>query len=595
MPCRPTSLVLMALLPLADSGCRRGGEARRDLLALTEEAEVWSSPAGRLAGDARKPLRRNGRLAVEPGTTLSYYVHVPSRARLRIESEAGEADAALAVSLQDDERSELLIERPLASGGRGSDEARLDSWQGRLGRLRLSNGAGGGRLWIDRLEFLFPAPHATERATAEPTGPRPNIIIYLVDTLRADGLGAYGRRAPTSPRFDAFAKEAILFEDAWAQASWTVPTTASILTGQHPAVHGADRPDRKLPDEAVTLAEALKRGGYRTGAYVANHLVAKHRGFSQGFDDWNGGEPKRYGASAAELSARALAWIDAAPQPFFLYVHTMEPHAPYAPPAEDAAPFASAYGGERDTKALLRRGHETGLPPRARRFLESQYLGEVRCNDRAFGALLDGLRERGLLERSAVLFTADHGEEFWDHGSTQHGKTLYTELLHVPLAVRLPGARRGGTRERGTVQQVDLYPTLLGLAGLPPQPGLPGRDLSDHWLGGAAAEPPSLLFSQQCFTVVDKAAVRAGSLKLIVNRDARLYWRAGAQLELYDLARDPAEAVNLASTRPIAVHGLLQELDRFERFASTHRMGGDESVPLSAEEQDALRALGYIQ
>jgi arylsulfatase A-like enzyme len=194
-----------------------------------------------------------------------------------------------------------------------------------------------------------------------------------------------------------------------------------------------------------------------------------------------------------------------------------------------------------------------------------------------------------------VLFTADHGEEFWDHGSTQHGKTLYTELLHVPLAVRLPGAVRGGTRERGVVEQVDLYPTLLGLAGLQPPPGLPGRDLSDHWLHGTDAPAPPLLFSQQRFTVVNKAAVRAGSLKLIVNRDAKLYWRTDAELELYDLARDPAEAVNLATTHPIAVLGLRRELDRFETVSSARRMGGDTSLALSAEDEDALRALGYVE
>jgi arylsulfatase A-like enzyme len=596
MPRRPTSWLLLIFLPPAVGGigCARAPEARVDLLAGAGRAE-WLDPLAEPASPpVETPTLQNGRVAVDPGRTLVYHLRVPGNARLRVGSAADGAGATLSVSLHDDERSEVLIERPLAPGRQAIDVAPLDSWRDRLARLQVAN-AGGGRAWIERLEILSPAPRASARRPAPAFAFRPNFVLYLVDTLRADRLGAYGHRGPTSPRFDAFAREAILFEDVWAQASWTRPTTASILTGLHPAVHGADRADRRLSDDAVTLAEALKRAGYRTGAFVANRLVGGRTGLDQGFDEWNGGGGSLYNAPASELGARALAWIDRGGSPFFLYVHAMDPHAPYAPPPQDAAPFEGPYAGERDTMALLRRGHRTPLHPRAKRFLESQYLGEIRRNDRAFGELLDGLRERRLLETSAVVFTADHGEEFWDHGSTQHGSTLYTEQLRVPLAVRLPGARRGGTRERGAVQQLDLYPTLLSLADVGSPADLPGRDLSGSWLRGDDAAPPPLLFSQQRFTVVDKAAVRAGSLKLIVNRDEPLHWRADARVELYDLARDPGEQVNLASARPIAVRCLLDELDRFDTLASARRVGPDATLTLSAEDRHQLRALGYLQ
>jgi choline-sulfatase len=595
MPRRPTAWLLVFLPSAAGgAGCARAPETRLDLLAAADRAQWLASAAEPQPSRAEeRPSLQNGRIAVDPGRTLAYHLRVPERARLRIGGAAEDGAATLSVSLRDDDQTDVLLAESLGPGRPSDAAVTLDAWQGRLARLQVANTGSGGRAWIERLEIVSPAPRKGLPAPAFDF--RPSLVLYLVDTLRADRLGAYGQRGPTSPRFDAFAREAILFDDVWAQASWTRPTTASILTGHHPAVHGADRPDRRLSGDAVTLAEALKRAGYRTAAFVANRLIGGRTGLDQGFDEWNGGGGSLYNSPASELGARALAWIDRGGAPFFVYVHAMDPHAPYEPPAEDAAPFEGPYAGERDTMALLRRSHRTPLHPRAKHFLESQYLGEIRRNDRAFGDLLDGLRERGLLDRSAVLFTADHGEEFWDHGGTQHGRTLYTEQLRIPLAVRLPGARRGGTRENGVVQQLDLYPTLLGLAGVEPPPDMPGRDLSGSWLAGDDALPPGLLFSEQRFTVVDKAAVRAGRLKLIVNRDAPVHWRADARVELYDLARDPDERVNIASARPIVVRCLLEELERFDGHSSAHRLGRDATLALTAEERDQLRALGYLQ
>jgi choline-sulfatase len=420
-----------------------------------------------------------------------------------------------------------------------------------------------------------------------------------VDTLRADHLGAYGEKAPTSPRFDAFAREAVLFEDAWAQASWTRSATASIFTGLHVGAHGVDREDRALPPSAVTLAERLREAGYRTGAFVGNHLLGGRFGFEQGFEVWNGGDASLYGAPASSLGERALRWLDSGRGPFLLYVHTMEPHAPYTPSAEDAAPFAlPAYEGNRDTRALLRLGQLGQLSPEGLRFLESQYRGEIHQNDRAFGAFLDALRARGLLDSTLVVFLADHGEELLDHGGTEHAKTLYQELVRVPLAVRLPGGRRGGKRERTPVEQIDLLPTLLRFAGVKRPEGLPGRDLSALWLGAEAAEAASpLMFSEERFAVVDKYAARAGAMKLILNNDGQELWRAGTHEELYDLDRDPAERANLAGSRPVTVAFLRQELDRFRALqaALLARGGSGGALRLTPEEQEQLRALGYVK
>jgi len=570
------------------------GEAdQRPLVAAFSSIEV------RPLGWSEAPLpphSREGRLTLPASSAAVYHVRVPPEASLHFEATCTEQAAArLLITLKDDEKGETLVNEKLRVDRPLEGERGLASWPGRLARLEVSNPSHGGLAEIRRLQIVSPA--AAPAASADPSlGFAPNIVLYLVDTLRADRLGAYGHRAPTSPRFDAFTRESLLFEDAWAQASWTRPTVGSILTGLHPGSHGADREDRALPDEVTTLAEALKTAGYRTGAFVANHLVSGRFGFDQGFDHWNGGDESLYGAPAATLGKRALSWLDAgAGGPFFLYVHTLEPHSPYVPEPEHAAPFAlGSYSGDRDTRALLRLGQLKQLPPEGLRFLESQYQGEIRQNDAAFGALLDGLRSRQVLERSLVLFTSDHGEELLDHGGTEHAKTLYQELLRVPLAVRLPGARRAGSRETVPVQQIDLMPTLLRLAGARARAKLPGRDLASRWLGAAQPETqPPLLFAEERFTVISKAAVRAGPWKLILNSDGEALWRAGTPVELYDLTRDPAERTNLLAGWPIAGRYLRQELDRFRELSAAARR--DRTLTLTAQEQEQLRALGYVR
>lgn len=536
------------------------------------------------------PAADGAGLALTPGSSASWYLRVEPGARLRIRSRGGAGGGGgIAVRIVGDGEERVLLE-PGPAGG--AVERPLALEPGTPARLEVSN-PGEGVAWVKQMVLETEAPEPEPaRALEAPSG----VVLYLVDTLRADRLGIYGHAAPTSPRLDALAREALVFEDAWAQASWTRPATASILTGLHPTSHGADREDAALAEDRVTLAEILTARGYRCGAFVANHLVGGRFGFDQGFETWNGGDPALYGAPAAELGRRALEWLDTGSGPFLLYVHTMEPHSPYDPPPEAMAPFAlDDYDGDRDTRALLRLGQLGQLSPAGLRFLEARYAGEIRENDRAFGALLDGLDERGLLDTTLVVFVSDHGEELLDHGGTEHAKTLYQELVRVPLVVRLPGAARRGARVAGPVQQIDLLPTLLGLLDVEAPPDLPGRDLSGLWLEGTTpARPPPLLFAEERFTITDKVAVRSGDLKLILNNDGRDLWRAGTHVELYDLADDPDEARNLAGHRPIAEAFLRQELERF-RTQVAARAAGSAPLELTDEEREQLRALGYIQ
>ena len=570
-----------------------GDADRRELTAAFSALSVRPIGAAARSG---MPAVDGGRLVLPPSSSAAYYLRVPGGARLSLEAHGSETGKGRIIGVVEDDASRTVVLDLAVPVGRGtSQDVGLEAKAGAIVRLELANPASEGVVWVTAARITVPPGAASEGPPPVRTGAaRPNVVLYVADTLRADYLGAYGHAAPTSPRLDGFAREAVLFEDAWAQASWTRSAMASVLTGLHVGSHGVDREDRVLPAEAETLAEVLRAGGYRTGAFVANHLLGGRFGFSQGFDAWNPGAQTLYGALASDLAREALAWVDSGPRPFFLYVHTMEPHAPYTPSAEDLRPFAlDAYQGTTDTRALLRLGQLGTLDPDGLRFLRSRYEGEVHQNDRAFGGLVDGLRARGLDDKTVVVFTADHGEEFLEHGGTEHAKTLYQEMVRVPLVVRMPGGRPGGRREKGTVQQIDLMPTVLGLAGLPPPRALPGRDLRVRLTGSPAPETPApVLFSEERFAVVDKVAARAGDLKLIFNNDGPALWRAKAHLELYDLASDPLERRNLAASRPIAVAFLER---RLEAFRKAQAQGAAQSVALSPDEREQLRALGYVQ
>ena len=212
--------------------------------------------------------------------------------------------------MEDDGGTATLFDRPVGPGRSVTEEVDLEKRAGAIVRLELANAGPQGVVWLTSIRLTVPAaPKAPPRA-ARASGTRPNIVLYVVDTLRADYLGAYGHEAPTSPRLDAFAREAVLFEDAWAQASWTRSAMASVLTGLHVLSHGVDREDRVLSPSARTLGEALRAGGYRTGAFVANHLLGGRFGFDQGFDVWNPTPQTLYGAPAPDLVRAALAWVD---------------------------------------------------------------------------------------------------------------------------------------------------------------------------------------------------------------------------------------------------------------------------------------------
>jgi len=418
-----------------------------------------------------------------------------------------------------------------------------------------------------------------------PLIPRPpNVVIYLVDALRADRLGVYGQGRDLSPHLDAFAARATVYERAWAQSSWTRPSVASLFTGLRCEVHGANGRLDRLGDQAVTLAERFAGAGFATAAVVANPNISAEFGFARGFESFVLMEPDERRSSRIDLEVDRFLEQRDPDRPFFLYVHTVDPHLPYDPPEPYRGRFAPdvkradmgsiAVVGTLQARDLVDEGQYASD-------LLSLYDAEVACNDHNFGLLLDRLEHMGLAEDTVVVFLSDHGEEFFDHGGWIHGRTLYREVLQVPLVIRWPNQTEG-RRIQTPVQHVDLMPTLLELAGLDPQPGIHGLSL----VGPAPA-------SRGVAAFLNLDGWEGWSLANEKSHAIRHVDRGyTGPMELYDLEADPTEHSDLGGNRGVEAGTLLYE-SRREVLGDEDRYGAGE-VEIDDDLRRRLEALGYL-
>jgi arylsulfatase A-like enzyme len=430
------------------------------------------------------------------------------------------------------------------------------------------------------------------------TSARPNVLLVVVDTLRADHLGCYGYRRPTSPSIDAFARESLRWQEGRAQTSWTRPAMATILTGLYPIEHRVLlRPD-KLPSSIETVGERLRSAGYETAFFTPNANCSPHFGFNRGWDHYRYEADRARGVAHPRDSARInVAVFDYLEQrdpsrPFFAVVHTMDPHDAYVPREPFRSRLAKGVDPSLGTGPVLRglRALEPNQAVRRAQELLPLYDGEIAQNDASFGALLAELERRGLGASTAVLLTADHGEEFYEHGGWKHGYTLYEEQLRIPMLLRLPGREQVGRVLRSAAEQIDIAPTLLDLAALPPDPGLPGRSLLAEARGATPPSRPSFAWLDR--PGVSVAAVVRQEWKLIRGGNALPSATSRAPAELFALASDPEERRDLALERPLRrawLDGLLAAV--LGKWRS--KFGREEAV-LDAETEKSLRALGYL-
>jgi arylsulfatase len=421
--------------------------------------------------------------------------------------------------------------------------------------------------------------------------PPPNVVLIVVDTLRRDHLGCYGWKRPTSPRIDEFARQATLFTRSTSQAPWTTPAIGAILTSQYPSVLGIRRGVSALPDAAVLLPEMLRDHGYATGAVVSHSLCSKRWRFDQGFQSFDESNVHSNDTVTSEgVTDRALEFVEAhRREPFLLWVHYFDPHGVYLAHPEFDFTTAPDYHGPvvsgmkfTDLTQIVDR-----LTPADVDQLERFYDSEIAYTDRQIGRLLDGLRERGLFDTSCVVFTADHGEEFLDHGHVGHTNTLHHELLDVPLIVKVPGLEKGVVDR--PVASVDVVPTILDALHLEAPCRLTGHSLR-RAADGSDDEVHPIFAETESKQGLSLRCAQVGPWKLVRELGSGQRW-------LYDLASDPRELHDLAGSvadRPDLarrVAALEHALDAWLEECS-HGLG-ERSVDLSDEEKRWLEELGY--
>jgi len=430
-------------------------------------------------------------------------------------------------------------------------------------------------------------------ACSAPATDPPNVVLYLVDTLRADSLGAYGHPRVETPAFDRLATEGTLFPNAFANSTWTRASVASLFTGHHAQQHGARTRLSVLEDESDTLAEILAARGYATALVTTNPNAGATFGFGQGFQEVVElfEQPgflvsnQNLGTSD-EVTERAIAWLDSAPRPFLLVAHTTDPHGPYTPPkAFDR--YMPEYRGRVD--GTDRHFQRKNLSTADRQRIRSLYEGEISFNDASFARLLAALEERDLVHDTLVVMTSDHGEEFWEYDRRRrgHGNALTDLQMRVPLLVRFPRSDRvgRGVRDPRPVQGVDLLPTILDLLDLPLPEAIAGRPLFTGARDAAPVFSSVELDGHRLYAVVEPP------WKLVWDaaRDEERLYRLGAPEP--DGVRDRAEVAGEELVRRHLRARLDAHLAAGELEPSTSP-GTVEDLPENVRR--ALRALGYL-
>jgi arylsulfatase A-like enzyme len=410
-----------------------------------------------------------------------------------------------------------------------------------------------------------------------PAAPRPNVLLISLDTLRADHLGCFGYRKGTSPNLDRFAAEGIRFTNCRSQAPWTLPSHMSLFTSLLPTDNGVDNVNKVLPREIVTLAQVLRKAGYRTAGLVNDGQMKAHWGFRRGFETWREFPVDTAAGSCPNITTQAINWLrdDAAGSPFFLFLHYYDCHDPYDAPEPFRRKMGTTLTGARAHELCVRyHGPGQSLPrPDLLADLVAAYDAEIAWLDDELGRLLAAVPPDTL----AVVF-ADHGEAFKEHGWLMHGATLYDEEIHVPLIVRLPAGQARGKVVEEPAMLLDVAPTILACCGIPVPAQFQGADLATLWQGGHL---------QQRLVLSETKAVLQGRYCLCAVQFPLkgIYSLFDGRFELYRL---PDEHKDLSETDRAAAEALrhpLREWMESEQFWMIHAAGvGDYEAIIEAPE-----------
>lgn len=421
---------------------------------------------------------------------------------------------------------------------------------------------------------LGPSPTPQRPAYTGP--PRPNIVVYLVDTLRADHLGVYGYGKKTSPNLDAFAAKGVVYERAIAPDTCTVGSAPSLLSGQYTVSHGVDDFGKRVASDVPLLQSELQRHGYATGSFITNVNAGPAAGLDRGFDTVHDAiaDFRQVNAQRTVPLKAIEDWLSGVKnRPFLLYVHTAEPHRPYRPPAEFSERFVTPYSGPISGVYRGPNGYEKASTAADVQHIHQLYDAEVAFADAGFGALLALLERKGQRDNTIVVFTSDHGEELYDHKSWNHGHTVHEELAHIPMVIQGP-TLPAGRRIPHLVSLIDIAPTLLELVDLSIPKTFEGLPLTQ-------SNADRMVFTRSSF-VPRKTSVRQSYWSL--HRDENGHY------SLYDLRTDPDEHTAVTEQHSAVVDVLSKALEQW-RSGQVERP----TRALTNEETERLRVLGYIE
>jgi arylsulfatase A-like enzyme len=472
---------------------------------------------------------------------------------------------------------------------------------------------------------LWANPLLTSRTQRKPL----NVLLYMIDTLRADHASMYGYARETTPFLKKLGDRGLVFDDCQVQATWTKPSVASLLTSLYSFTHGIVQDYDTIPKGATTLAEQLRTSGYVTVGIMANPFAGRLSGLQKGFDfvsEW--AVIQRYrkdaedrGTDSAAVNKIIFPWLEThRNEPFFLYAHTTDPHAPYRPPAgfeekfarpADTSKFNATYkslvnkrsygGGAVVSRAIVR--HSGVNPDRFIHEAIDRYDGEVLHNDWSLEQLAGKLKELGILDNTLIIVVSDHGEEFWEHGWTAHGQSLYQELTHGVFVMWNPKLIPTPRRVAVPVQLIDVMPTVLDLLGLKIPDLIQGQSLAPFARGQSFQRRGQVMTSRYASPHAHGFVPENGTDTVaLVDADWKLLYRDKAKevslnkVELYDRRSDRGETKNIAAQHPQEVDRMMTEIGKWmeaeKQIKSSLSRGPKATIDAKTLEQ--LRSLGYI-
>ena len=569
---------------LPENALRYGRNQLALVIKSRTDTEILMDRASFSSNDA-KIVRNSEGIAAPVPSEIGIYFKIPEKAQLIMDYglvPPAKGSARISVRIKSAEGAEqTLISRTLGDGffstKEKSESHSLDSFQDRIVRLTLEALPIDGKpvaekiFWKNlKLEFEPSGKNAKISSPAS-QNKKPNIFFYLIDALRADHLEPYGYQKAVSPNIRRFSAEAVIFERAYTQASWTRPAVASIMTGLYPSTHGTvDRGDM-LADSIPTLPALLRASGYQMIGVNAQPNVGNAFGFDRNFQSY-----KLIADSQSDKVYEEIVKVFDAGivQPAFTYIHVIDTHRPYSPLPE----FFQATQDCKHEKEISR---ELSMP-----CARAMYDSLIRQSDFYFGAFLDTLKKKNLYQDSVIILTADHGESFMEHGMFGHGKSVYEPEIRVPLMMRFPEGKFAGKRIKGAVQHIDLLPTILDLSSTRYPPALDGQSLLNFIESEPEIRP---IFSELSLDNQNDKALVLGNYKLIATKA-----HSGMRYKFHDLSSDPNENRNIAANEPVRF-GYMRTLLTHWISIQEKRKHQTKKAILDPETEEQLKGLGYLQ